>query len=108
MEKKITKSHLNHWSIERRFDIAEGYLCSFERKPGRLDSKEEGYGLEREGERREGSLRGNGRRSREPKGMGRIEQHSRRKRRRNREKEGARRGLTLTIHSLFGGDARGC
>lgn len=61
-KKKITKSNLNQWSIERRFDIAEGYLCSFERKP-RWIRRRKDTGLREEG-RDEGSLRGNGWRSR--------------------------------------------
>lgn len=31
-KKKITKSYLNQWSIERRFDIDRGYLCSFSKE----------------------------------------------------------------------------
>lgn len=42
-------------SIERRFDIAEGYLCSFERKSG--------FEGRRIRWRRSESLRGSGRRS---------------------------------------------
>lgn len=77
-------------SIERRFDIAEGYLCSFERKPGFEERRIRWRRSEG------GSLRGSARRSREPG------------EREGWMKEGARRGLTLTIHPLYGGNAREC
>lgn len=57
------------------------------------DLKEEGYVAVGKGDV---SLRGNGRRSREPRG------------RAKEEKEGAGRGFTLTIHPLSGRNAKKC
>jgi len=74
-------------SIEQRFDIAEGYLCSFERKP-RFERRKDTLAKKLVFERKRKEI-------------------ARARKRRMDERRSEKRAY-LTIHPLFGGNAREC